>query len=121
MSDAPVSPGGGGDPLPLPPVPPRRAPRASLLVLGAAALIITLDVVFPEQITIGVLYVLPVVLGLSLDSERLLYILTAVVIAAIFTLFIAFPGGDVRIGLINRALTSIVMLGVAYLVARQMR
>ncbi|HEU4643433.1 MAG TPA: HAMP domain-containing sensor histidine kinase, partial [Gemmatimonadaceae bacterium] len=55
------------------------------------------------------------------DSERLLYGFTTVVIAAIFTLFAILPEGDVRIGLINRILTAVVMLGVAHVVARQMR
>ncbi|HEX6535470.1 MAG TPA: HAMP domain-containing sensor histidine kinase [Gemmatimonadaceae bacterium] len=100
---------------------PRWSRHGSLWVLGIAGLIIALDVVFPEQITVGVLYVLPIVAGISLDSERLLYTLTGIVIAAIFVLFAFFPGGDIRVGLVNRALSAVAMLGVAHLVARQMR
>lgn len=100
----------------------RGRPRASLWVLGLAALIILLDAVLSEQITIGVLYVLPVLAGFTLDSERVLYALTGIVIVAIFAVFLAFPNdADFRFGLLNRGLSAIAMLAIAPLVARQIR
>lgn len=99
----------------------RRVARASLWVLGLAAVVIALDVIFPDQITIGVLYVLPIIAGISLESERTLYALTVVVIVAIFVFFVLFPEGDIRIGLLDRGLSAIAMLGVSYVVSRQIR
>lgn len=98
-----------------------RVARAALWVLGLAAVVIALDVIFPDQITIGVLYVLPIIAGISLESERTLYALTALVIIAIFVFFVLFPEGDIRIGLLDRGLSAIAMLGVAYVVGRQIR
>lgn len=99
----------------------RRVARASLWVLGLAAVVIALDVIFPDQITIGVLYVLPIIAGISLESERTLYALTGLVIAAIFLFFVLFPEGDIRIGLLDRGLSAIAMVGVAYVAGRQIR
>jgi signal transduction histidine kinase len=103
---------------------PRRRliPVAAVWVIVLSALLIALDIISPEQITVGVLYVLPLLAGISLDSERALYVLTGLMVAAIFASFLVFANGEnFQAGLINRALAAIAMFGVAYLAGRQIR
>ncbi|HEX6964146.1 MAG TPA: HAMP domain-containing sensor histidine kinase [Gemmatimonadaceae bacterium] len=103
-----------------PPRPDNGGALIGLVVL--IALIIAIDIVFPGDVSIGVLYVLPILAGVGLRSVRAVYILTPVMVAANY-LFLWFgpPPSNFTLALINRSLSAIALIGVAMLVARQIR
>ena len=91
-----------------------------VIVLGAAVAV--LDVTLPADITVGVLYVIPIVACIGFASERTVYVVTPIVIIGSYhMLAVGPPPADFRQALVNRTLSALAQIGVAVLAVRQIR
>jgi len=102
---------------------PRTYNSGGLLALVVLiALVIATDFIFPGDISVGVLYILPILAGVALRSVRAVYVLTPLMVAANYVFMWLGPRpSNFVIAIANRTLSAVALVGVAMLVARQIR
>jgi signal transduction histidine kinase len=85
-------------------------------------LVVALDIIFRGDVSVGILYILPILAGVALRSVRAVYLLTPLMVIADYAfLWLGPPAPDPVIAIINRTLSAIALIGVAILVARHIR
>lgn len=100
----------------------RRVIWTSGLVLALSVGVVALDVLLPADVTIGILYVIPIAACIGFRSERAVYAITPLVILlSLIALEFGPAPADPNLALLNRGIAVIAQLGLAALAVIEIR
>lgn len=100
----------------------RRVVWTSGLVLALSVGVVALDVLLPADVTVGILYVIPIAACIGFRSERAVYAITPLVILlSLIALEFGPAPADPKLALLNRGIAVIAQLGLAALAVIEIR